>query len=509
MEHMRTSQSPLGELLLADGVLTHDALEDALAVQREGFPLASVVYLLGLAQEEPLVRGLSRQVGAPGVLLERSIISVHNLRDIPKEIALRYGILPLYRDREHLFVAVGERLDPGVLNELSIITGRSVIPHVALHGILARAIRQCYALVESGEAYWFGSKTSIEDLNDPQGVLTPVLDVDDLPDEMVARPLDVTDPNLAVPVGPEDIVLAAEIDDAGPADESDELGIDRRDPLPSPKRILVADSDGDARARLADLLAAEGHQVEQLATGAEAIQSIREATPDLAILAVLMPDIHGYDICRRLKTSRRYASLPVVLLSTADSNADRDHRLAERYLADAILRSPVTPTALLGTGNRLLLHPPRPAVPSALEDDQSLFESAIDHYRHGRADRAIEKLKAALEVDPFSPRSHFVLANILQHQQRFYEAIDAYERTAELRPDYFPALTRLAYLHYKQGFLPRAIATWRRAIQACDAPEKQTQIQEVIESLEKELARRRTEDRSVPVKRPPLPETEE
>lgn len=499
MGNMRASQDPLGELLLADDVLSHDALEDALSVQRDGFPLASVVYLLGLAGEEPLVRVLSRQVGTPGVLLERSIISVHNLRELPKEIALRYGILPLYRDRELLFVGVGERLDPGVLNELSIITGRSVIPHVALHAILARAIRQCYALLASGEAYWFGNQTSIEDLNDPQGVLTPVLDVDDLPDEMVARPLDVTDPNLAVPVGPGDIVYSTEAEEDAAVSESDDLGIDRVEPLPPPKRILVADPDREARERLADLLAAEGHQVEQRATGAEAIQAIREAPPDLAILAVLLPDIHGYDICRRLKSSRRYAALPVALLSSVGSSADRDQRLAERYLADAILRSPITPTALLGTTNRLLLYPSRTVSSDGLETDQSLFESAIEHYRSGRPDQAVEELKAALEIDPFSPRSHFVLANILQHQGRFYEAIDAYERTVELRPDYFPALTRLAYLHYKQGFLPRAIATWRRAVEACDPPEQQAKIAKVIESLEQELARRRTEDRSAPV----------
>jgi len=38
----------------------------------------------------------------------------------------------------------------------------------------------------------------------------------------------------------------------------------------------------------------------------------------------------------------------------------------------------------------------------------------------------------------------------------------------ELEPEYFPALTRLAYLYYKQGHLARAIDTWRRSLPVCE-----------------------------------------
>jgi tetratricopeptide (TPR) repeat protein len=47
------------------------------------------------------------------------------------------------------------------------------------------------------------------------------------------------------------------------------------------------------------------------------------------------------------------------------------------------------------------------------------------------------------------------------------EAIDEYEATIDLKPDYFPALTRLAYLYYKQGYAARAIEMWRRSLPHC------------------------------------------
>jgi tetratricopeptide (TPR) repeat protein len=79
----------------------------------------------------------------------------------------------------------------------------------------------------------------------------------------------------------------------------------------------------------------------------------------------------------------------------------------------------------------------------------------------------VEVLRTGLKVDPLSAKHHFVLANLLQKKALLYEAIDEYEATVDLKPDYFPALTRLAYLYYRKGFSAKAIETWRRSLPHC------------------------------------------
>lgn len=493
---MRKSTDPLGALLVAEGVLTERQRTDVLDQQREGFAFASLVYLLGYADEETLVRSLSRQMGTPGVLLELSIVSLHNLRDVPEEIARRYTLLPLYQDRQHVYVGVADRMEADVLSELSIITGRTVIPHVALQVCLARAIRDCYRLLEVGDAYWFGDRTGIEDLNDSAGVLTPVLDVDELPPEVEAAPLDVTDPNLAVPVNPEDIVSAqetasGEAGEAGGEDEDEELELDGegRAPLPPPRRILVVDSDERARGQAADLLEPEGHTVVQASTGLDAVREIRQQAPDLLLIEMILPEIQGYQLCRRIKSSRRYGDIPVVLVTGSETSRERSRDLVERYGADDVVSKPFQHAGLLGAVNHLLARP-RSLRPAA-DADRAPFEAAIEHYKAGRAQQAVEALQEALQIDPLSARSHFVLGNILQHQDRRYEAIDAYEQTAQLRPDYFPALSRLAFLYYRTGHTQRALDTWRRSLAHCEDPQQRARIEAFMEKLAEEAAKRR------------------
>ena len=57
------------------------------------------------------------------------------------------------------------------------------------------------------------------------------------------------------------------------------------------------------------------------------------------------------------------------------------------------------------------------------------------------------------------------------------------EATVEIRPDYFPALTRLAYLYYKQGFAVRAIDVWRRSLPYCTDMSLRANIETFVRRL--------------------------
>lgn len=492
---MRKSIDPLGGLLVAAGCLTEEELADVLEQQQLGLPFASVCHLLGYADEESLVRVLSRQMGVPGVVLGQCIIDLQNLQDVPLAIARKYVMLPLYEDKQHVFVAISDLADPGVVNELAIIKGKSVIPHVAVHGCLLRAIRDGYRLMEQGDAYWFGVDTSFEMLNDAGGVLTSVMDVDEWPEAVQPSPLDVTDPNMPMPVDPEDILESDSLQSASglgyapPQYEGDpedpELDLDARAPLPSSRRILLVDPDDKSRALLAQVLEQEGHTVMQCDSGIEAVRLLRADPPDLALIEMMLPKIQGYQLCRSIKSSTRYGHIPVILMTRAETREQPSRELLAKYNADELLSKPINPSELRGAVNLLLSQDQ--ALQPTPRADAGLFEAAIAQYRDGEAEEAVATLRRALEVDPLSARYHFVLGNILQHLDRLYEAIDHYESTASLRPDYFPALSRLAFLYYKQGFGKRALETWNQSLEHCPDEAQAKRIRSFKEKLEAEL----------------------
>ena len=100
------------------------------------------------------------------------------------------------------------------------------------------------------------------------------------------------------------------------------------------------------------ILRQAGFAVTEAATGQEALRQARNA-PDLMVLDVKLPDIDGYDVCRRLKADAATAALPVLHLSATRISA-RDRSEGLESGADAYLTQPVDPMELIATVNALL-----------------------------------------------------------------------------------------------------------------------------------------------------------
>ena len=98
-------------------------------------------------------------------------------------------------------------------------------------------------------------------------------------------------------------------------------------------RLLVVDDEPAVRSALERALRLEGYEVELAADGAEALRSLAAATPDAIVLDVLMPNVDGLEVCRRLR--RAEDQTPVLLLTARDAVADRVEGLdagADDYL---------------------------------------------------------------------------------------------------------------------------------------------------------------------------------
>ena len=86
-------------------------------------------------------------------------------------------------------------------------------------------------------------------------------------------------------------------------------------------RLLVVEDEPNIRELLATSLRFAGFEVEVASTGAEAIAAARRNHPDLCVLDVMLPDMDGFTVTRRLRESGR--PLPIVFVTARDSVEDK------------------------------------------------------------------------------------------------------------------------------------------------------------------------------------------
>src|SRR5712672_3722942 len=99
--------------------------------------------------------------------------------------------------------------------------------------------------------------------------------------------------------------------------------------MPAPQgyrgTILVADDDEASRELVSALLGAEGYGVVCAADGQQALARVNSDSIDLALLDVVMPRPTGFEVCQAMKSRSETRLIPVVLLTSLNSEADRIH----------------------------------------------------------------------------------------------------------------------------------------------------------------------------------------
>jgi len=116
--------------------------------------------------------------------------------------------------------------------------------------------------------------------------------------------------------------------------------------------ILVADDNEANRELLSALLSAEGYQVVCVADGQEALARLQSGSIDLALLDVVMPRRTGFQVCQAMKSKPETRLIPVVLITSLNSDADRIHGIL--CGAEDFLNKPVNKHELLARVNSLL-----------------------------------------------------------------------------------------------------------------------------------------------------------
>jgi putative two-component system response regulator len=119
-----------------------------------------------------------------------------------------------------------------------------------------------------------------------------------------------------------------------------------------PKRILVVDDDENILNLERTILGQKGFEVTGAAGGAEALKLLGERTFDLVLLDVMMPEVDGFTVCRKIKDDPRLKDIPVIFL-TAKGGGEA---LAEGFESGAIMyiNKPFTANKLLTIVNTML-----------------------------------------------------------------------------------------------------------------------------------------------------------
>jgi len=93
--------------------------------------------------------------------------------------------------------------------------------------------------------------------------------------------------------------------------------------FPQKASILVVDDTPENLRVLVQLLQAQGYRVRPVPNGEHALMSAQKEPPDLILLDILMPEMDGYEVCRRLKADDRTRDIPIIFISALDEGLDK------------------------------------------------------------------------------------------------------------------------------------------------------------------------------------------
>lgn len=92
-------------------------------------------------------------------------------------------------------------------------------------------------------------------------------------------------------------------------------------------RILIVEDDFDISNMLRIYFQSQGYEVSVAPRGEDALEMCRQQLPNVVVLDIMLPDIDGYEVCRRLRSNLRTSHIPIIFLTQRDERSDKIHGL--------------------------------------------------------------------------------------------------------------------------------------------------------------------------------------
>ncbi|MGH3279591.1 MAG: response regulator, partial [Trebonia sp.] len=181
-----------------------------------------------------------------------------------------------------------------------------------------------------------------------------------------------------------------------------------------PGRIVVVDDDPTVADVVGRYLVRDGHTVECVHDGHEALRRIAEQPPDLVVLDLMLPGIDGLEVCRRL---RERWPIPVVMLTALGDETDR---LAGFEIgADDYVTKPFSPREL-AMRVRSVLRRSRGAGPAGRADGPRQPDQGILTDRDVTIDLAAHEVRIGGKLIQLTSREYDLLVFLLRHPRQAF-----------------------------------------------------------------------------------------
>jgi DNA-binding response OmpR family regulator len=195
-------------------------------------------------------------------------------------------------------------------------------------------------------------------------------------------------------------------------------------------RLLVVEDDNDISNMLKIYFTSLGYDVDVAPRGIEALEKTRTVIPHLIVLDIMLPDIDGYEVCRKLRQSTRSSHIPVIFLTQKDERSDKLQGL--ELGADDYITKPFNPREVVARVRTVLRRSTPAPEPSSLITIGAL---SIDPLKHevqlqGRSIDLTPSEFNILLVMASQPGRAFSRMELLDAAQG--EAYEGYERSIDV-----------------------------------------------------------------------------
>jgi twitching motility two-component system response regulator PilG len=120
----------------------------------------------------------------------------------------------------------------------------------------------------------------------------------------------------------------------------------------SKKKVLIVEDEESLLKLESILLTSKGYEVKGVSNGQAALDAFAEERPDLVLLDIMLPEIDGFEVCRRIKENPETKDIPVVMLTAKKSR--KDMARGEKVGADWYITKPFKSAMVIKTIQRFL-----------------------------------------------------------------------------------------------------------------------------------------------------------
>jgi len=143
------------------------------------------------------------------------------------------------------------------------------------------------------------------------------------------------------------------------------------------KKVLIIEDERDIRDLVAHYLTKEGYKVEPALDGAKGLSLAKTLNPDVIILDIMLPEMDGLEVCKKLRADPKTAAVPIIMLTAKGEETDKIVGL--ELGADDYLTKPFSPKELTARVKALL----RRTAPSDVKAQTYVYgELHLDTVRH-------------------------------------------------------------------------------------------------------------------------------